>query len=98
MAVGLLLSSLPAWILCTMVAKLRTLPLLASVVPGLWHITQNCVSTRPPPCKASLPWQPLQDATSVILRVLVGSVTGTDLPLASIVKSKYGLTSTVTPA
>src|SRR5674476_794212 len=53
-----------------MVARFSTLPLLASVVPGLWHSTQNWVSTRPPPCSASLPWQPLQEATSVILRVL----------------------------
>ena len=74
------------------------MPLLASVVPGLWHITQNCVSTRPPPCSASFSWQELHDDTSVILRVLVGSVTATELPFASIVKSKYGLTRTVSPA
>ena len=81
-----------------MVESVSTLPLLASVVPGLWHITQNCVSTRPPPCSASFSWQLLHEDTSVILRVAAGSVTGTELPLASTVKSKYGLTSTVSPA
>ena len=84
--------------MCAIVDKVSTLPLLASVVPGLWHITQYWVSMRPPPCSASFSWQPLQEATSVILRVLVGSVTATELPEASSVKSKYGLTRTVSPA
>ena len=70
-----------------MVDRVRTLPLLASVLPGLWHITQYWVSTRPPPCSASFSWQLLHDVTSDILRVLAGSTTSTDLPAASIVKS-----------
>ena len=92
------MSSRPEWILCAIVDIVSTLPLLASVVPGLWHITQYCVSTRPPPCSASFSWHELQELTSVILRVLAGSVTSTALPLASTVKSTYGLTSTVSPA
>ncbi len=66
-----------------MVDIVSTLPLLASMVRGLWHITQYCMSTRPPPCSASRSWQPLQDVTSAITRVCAGSVTITELPLAS---------------
>ena len=94
----MLASSRPAWILWVIVCMVSTLPLFASVVPGLWHITQYCTSTRPPPCSASLSWQPLQEAMSAMTRVLLGSVTSTERPLASNVTSMYGLTRTVSPA
>ena len=63
---------LPEWMLCTIVDRVTTLPLLGSVVPGLWHITQYCVSTRLPPWMASLSWQVLQVAMSTILRACAG--------------------------
>ena len=91
-------SSRPAWILWVIVCIVSTLPLLASVVPGLWHITQYCTSTRPPPCRASRSWHPLHELTSAITRVWLGFVTCTERPLASKVTSKYGLTRTVSPA
>src|SRR5690606_30101266 len=97
-ASNLLFSSRPAWILWTIVISVTGWPLLASVVPGLWHITQNCVSTRPPPCSDIRSWQPLHDDESTILRVCAGSVTGIELPAASIVKSKFGLTRICSPA
>ena len=83
--------------LCTIVDKVTTLPLLGSVEPGLWHITQYCVSRRLPPWIASLSWQLLHVAMSTILRAEPAAA-GTDLPSAPMVKSKYGLTLTVTPA
>ena len=81
-----------------MVDIASTLPLLASVVAVLWHSTQYCTSTRPPPCSASFSWQPLHILTSDITRVLFGSVTCTERPLPSKAMSKYGLTRIVSPA
>ena len=47
------------------------LPLSGSAVPGLWHITQYCVSTRPPPCSFSMVWQLLQVAVVTISRLKI---------------------------
>jgi hypothetical protein len=73
------------WVIVCIVS---TLPLFASVVPGLWHITQYWTSTRPPPWIASRSWQPLHELMSDITRVWFGSVTCTERPLASKVTSK----------
>ena len=54
--------------------KSTTLPVCASVVNGLWQVTQYSTSVRPPPCRASFvsvvgPWQPLQVAVCTMSRV-----------------------------
>ena len=42
--------------------------LSGSVVPGLWQVTQYCVSLRLPPWNASPSWQALQVSLSTISR------------------------------
>ncbi len=70
-------SVLPVWILWIITAISKELPLFGSVVPGLWHITQYCTSTRAPPCATDVPvgevandvWQLLQVAVFTISRL-----------------------------
>jgi len=67
--VWMLGSVLPAWILWIICFMSSGLPLVGSLVPGLWHMTQYCTSTRAPPCAVNMVWQPSQVAVSTISRL-----------------------------
>ena len=55
--------------LCVIVDMLTVLVLSGSTEPGLWQVTQYCVSLRRPPWNSRPSWQALQVSLSTISRL-----------------------------